>query len=75
MKVRIEVVYIDNQGFYTEFTVPKNTEEYVIADKAWDCALAYAETLCKAQWGDYADMNKLGEILKQIDYNYAIVEL
>lgn len=74
-QIRIEVSYKGQNKFVSTFALDGPIDEYIIADRAWDEALTYAQTIGKTIWGRHCDMAKIGEILRDIDYNYSIEEM
>lgn len=73
MKNVVIVVTLDNQEAYrNEFQTDENTPEYLIADRAYQLALIFADTKLIATLGRRPHLHELIDILPRIDYTYSI---
>lgn len=68
-------IFLKEEHFFTMFFVEKNTEEYEIADKAYEISLEFAQTRASLTYGDDYSPEQLATVLADLDYSYDMIEL
>lgn len=71
MNVQIHIV-LGSSSFDNSFTLDYPVPIYVIADKAYELALIFAETQYIARYGHPIIVHEFAEMLKELDYSYTI---
>lgn len=70
MKNAIISVSLHQKTFEDRFPITPDIKEYEIADRAFQLAVLFAQTVFISQHGYKPNGDELGRLLRDIEYNY-----
>lgn len=74
MKTAVISISLHSKTFEDRFSIDSKTEEYEIADRAFQLALMFVQTQAIAEKGRKPSDYEFSKLLEEVDYNYTIEE-